>query len=289
MTETLTEPELVLTKQLTKDLREAAGKLSRQEVRYIVDGYYQIQELRKATGNQLRACKEAGEPASLLSWYFEQNHAIERQIKNAMLRWAKARPEGRWMLSLVGIGPVLSAGILTHFEVAKSPAVSGFWRFAGLDPSVEWKKKEKRPWNASLKVLCWKAGQSFLKNHNREGCLYGKLYAERKAKEVEKNDAGGFADQAKAKLEKFKIGKQTEAYGHYSSGHLPPAHIDARARRYAVKIFIAHVHEVLYFLHFKKLAPLPYIIAQDPRHVHRIAVPSMELIPGMPEAYKEQP
>ncbi len=41
----------------------------------------------------------------------------------------------------------------------------------------------------------------------------------------------------------FNIGKSTEAYGHYSTGHLPPAPIDARARRWTVKLFLAHIQQ----------------------------------------------
>ncbi len=68
---------------------------------------------------------------------------------------------------------------------------------------------------------------------------------------------------------KFKIGKTTEAYKYYIKGQLPPAHIQARAERYAVKLFIAHFFEVYYKFHFKKDPPAPYPIAFL-GHVHKI-------------------
>ncbi len=50
---------------------------------------------------------------------------------------------------------------------------------------------------------------------------------------------------------------------------LPPAHIDARAMRYAVKIFLSHLHEIMYKRILKKNPPLPYPIAHL-EHVHKI-------------------
>jgi hypothetical protein len=50
---------------------------------------------------------------------------------------------------------------------------------------------------------------------------------------------------------------------------LPPAHIDARAMRYAVKIFISHLHDAMYKRILKKNPPLPYPIAHL-NHVHMI-------------------
>ena len=118
-----------------------------------------------------------------------------------------------------------------------------------------------RPWNAKLKVLCWKAGASFCKVSGNENSLYGRLYKEKKAFYINKNEAGGFADKAKVKLEKFNIGKNTEAYKAYAAGKLPDAHIHAMACRWAVKIFISHLHDVWYRHEFKKEPPKPFAIA----------------------------
>ena len=68
----------------------------------------------------------------------------------------------------------------------------------------------------SLKTLCWKIGESFVKTSNNQDDVYGHLWATRKARELERNAAGEFSDQAKAKLEKFKIGTTTTAYRWYA-------------------------------------------------------------------------
>lgn len=118
----------------------------------------------------------------------------------------------------------------------------------------------RRPWNAILKTLCWKIGQSFLKQ-NPQKCPYRAIYDKRKLYEMEKNLGGAYADQAKSILEAKNIGKTTEAYKAYSIGQLPQAHINQRCERYAVKQFLADLHAVWYEKHFGKPAPLPYPIA----------------------------
>ena len=44
-------------------------------------------------------------------------------------------------------------------------------------------------------------------------------------------------------------------------GILPDGHIHARAKRYAVKLFLAHLHSVWYEIEFGREPPLPYAIA----------------------------
>ena len=117
------------------------------------------------------------------------------------------------------------------------------------------------PWCADLKLLCWKAGQSFMKQHNHPECFYGHIYEERKALENARNDQGLFAEQAAKVLEEKNIGKETPTYKAYKGGKLPPAHIDQRAQRYAVKMFLSHLHHVMYETHFRTPPPRPYAMA----------------------------
>lgn len=129
----------------------------------------------------------------------------------------------------------------------------------------------KRPWNATLKVLCWKIGESFVKVSGNPDAFYGRIYAERKVLEQSRNAAGAFADAAAGALAAKKYRSETKAKAAYEAGILPDAHVHARAKRYAVKLFLAHFWET-----GRKLAglpvPLPYPIAQL-GHAHLIAPP----------------
>ena len=101
-----------------------------------------------------------------------------------------------------------------------------------------------RPWNAQLKVHCWRIGQSFVKVQNNKNDYYGKVYVQRKAFEQLCNARGDYRDQAAKALSAKRYRGDTIAKKCYENGQLPPAHIDARARRYAVKFFLSHWHEV---------------------------------------------
>jgi hypothetical protein len=178
---------------------------------------------------------------------------------------------------------VISAGLLAHINIEQAPTAGHIWRFAGLDPTTEWKKGQKRPFNASLKSLvAFKLGESFVKVQNNDNDVYGKLFAERKKLDQQRNDSGEFADVAKIKSE--KVGKSTDAYKAYSQGKLPPAHVHARARRYAVKLFLAHYQLVAYFQHYRVMPVHPYVFDHQPNHVHFVAPPNADVIEGLPDA-----
>ena len=253
--------------KLTKDLKRAAVTLSDDEARFLVDQYYMSQENRKRASNQCRSLAESGEPNSLLRHLADQNEALEGQIKRALGAYVENHPVGKWMASVYGIGPVLSAGLLAHIDINKAPTAGHIWAYAGLDPTKKWEKGQKRPWNAQLKTLCWLIGQSFMKFSKREECLYGHKYAEKKEYYRSKNEAGEYRDEAL--MRKDTVGKNTDAYKYYSEGKLPPAQIDARARRWVVKLFLSHLHEVWYIHAFGTKPPAPYPIAIL-GHAHKI-------------------
>lgn len=259
-------------RKLTKDERVASMTLGKDEARFLVDAYYQLQDNRIRSDGQVRSMSKDGEPHAVLQWLADMNRTLEDSIKAALDSYSMATPVGQWARSQMGIGPVIAAGLLAHLDITKANTAGAFWSYAGMDPRAQWSKGEKRPWNAQLKVLCWKLGESFVKVSGNEKSFYGRIYRERKALEMERNEAGEYAAQAAAKLDKFKIGKDTDAYKAYSQGKLPPAHIHARAKRYAVKLFMAHLHEVMYLDHYGTQSPLPYAIAHMD-HAHKIEVP----------------
>ena len=164
---------------------------------------------------------------------------------------------------------------MAHIDINKAPTAGHIWNFAGLNPNVQWKKGEKRPWNADLRTLCWKIGQSFMKLRSNPNDIYGKVYEDRKAFEVARNDRGDNADQAAQYLAAKKYG-QNQTRDHLESGKLPPAQLDARARRYAVKLFLSHLQHVMYEDEYGKPPANPYAIAHL-GHAHYIAPPNWPL------------
>jgi Transposase IS116/IS110/IS902 family len=254
--------------RLTKDLAAASATLSDQEARYLVDLYYQMQENRIRAFGQVRSM-EGEEPNTVLEWVAGQGENLENQIKRALDKYTDGHPVGAWAKSQIGIGPVIAAGMCANIgDPTRFKTAGNLFSYSGMAPSQRRKRGEKSNWSASLKRLCWIAGQSFVKTSNHEDSVYGKLYREKKEYYVKKNEAGDYADRAKECLEQKKYGKDTEAYKAYSKGKLPPAHIQAMAERFAAKLFLAHFWEV--GLRLKGIEPpQPYAIAIL-KHAHLI-------------------
>mgnify|MGYP001610480890 CR=1 FL=1 len=328
-----------------RDLEEIARTMGTHQARALVDMYYAVQNFRMRAANQKRALTEADEPTALMAWSFVRMEETEQNIARFLSVWTKEQPAARWMQTITGIGPILSAGLLAHINIEMCPTVGHLWRFAGLDPTNRWLGKEgaeeavkgseakltpqeftglckllgrkpegvwalshkkgeefgdyqqedtitkkriqsglaKRPWNAKLKVLTWKLGKSFVMVSSKESDVYGKVYLARKARELRLNEEGKCATQAAAILKAKRWSSDTEARAAYEKGRLPLGHLDARARRYAVKLFLAGLHEVMYFYKYGKLPPKPYILTQ-PDHTHWFQAPNADVVPGLREA-----
>jgi Transposase IS116/IS110/IS902 family len=268
-----------------KAARAEAANLSIEEVRYLVDFYYETQEYRISAGNQVTALAKTGEPIALLDWVKSSLGTVEKEVGRSLDYYTQQEPTGlaRWARAIPGIGPVLSAGLLAHINLEMCTTVGQLWSFAGLNPEQRWNKGEKRPWNARLKLLTYKLGESFVKVQAHADDVYGAVYATRKVYEIANNEAGRLADQAQAMLSSKKIRTSTDAYKAYSQGKLPPAHIHARARRYAVKLFLSHYHEVGTWLRTGQLPPSPYALAILD-HVDYIPPPFLDLVPGLADA-----
>lgn len=345
--------------RLTRDLTKAGATMSTDEAGYLVSAYYDWQEKRKASGNQENALDKDEKPHAVITYFKAQEELLEGEIKKVLDKFTDAHPIGRWLKDIHGIGPVIAAGLIAHLNIEKAETAGAFWRFAGLDPTVNWYRRDvtakhiadhlagrsqaltmadvewaanffgrrtetlvrymtnergklvltqtsltaacaRLPWNMELKTLCWKVGQSFMKFSGHEDCHYGHMYRERKAYEVARNDRGGNTEAALK--ERKRIGKETETYkwlaGCYPAGttaailplsldarlkHLKQVELpegeglpmlglgqlDSRARRYAVKIFLSHLHQVWYEFHHGRPAPRPFAV-EHLGHAHVI-------------------
>jgi len=299
--------ELSAIQRLRKDLKTKAKTLSKDEARFLVDSYYIIQEYRKRAFNQIRALEESGEPHEVIIWLAANNEALEKDIQKALDAFSKADPLGQWCHSIIGIGPVITAGLLAHIDLNKAKTAGAIWNYAGLNPDVVWGKGEKRPWNDSLKTLCWKIGESFMKQSGNENSYYGKLYIERKEIEIRNSLAGKHRKQAEAKAKFYKNAevkawyagcyKKTDVASLVAEGIAPidwvktlkkrkqkleagvgdpmlsPGHLTSRAKRWVVKLFLSHYHGEGYKRILGKNPPKPYPIAFLD-HVHEHEAPN---------------
>jgi hypothetical protein len=274
-------PELAPVRLTKGDAAIMAKDLGEEQARWLVDTYYQLQEFRKVSGQQVMAARASIEPSSALRWTYEQMAATEASIRRIMEEWTNLSLAGQWAKSTIGIGPVLAAGVVATFT-SDTETVGSWWRFAGVDPTLEWKKGQKRPYNAKAKLLMWKIGDSFVKVSGKENAFYGQVYRQRKAYELKRETDGGNKFTATLTLGQRDI-RDPETKKIYESGHLPAGRLDLRARRYAAKLWLAHFHEVTYFLRHNKMPPKPYVI-EHLGHTDWIGAPNVDVIPGLREA-----
>lgn len=139
----MSDYDLESVKRLSRDIAKAAAHLSDDEARYLVSQYYTMQEDRKRASNQSRALVQDDKPSLVIDWLADQSSTLEQQIKRALAVYTDNHVVGAWMKSIYGIGPVLSAGLLAHINITKAPTAGHIWRFAGLDPNVEWPSTEE--------------------------------------------------------------------------------------------------------------------------------------------------
>ena len=223
---------------ITKIIRTLA--LKTHEIGEMVELYYDSQDLRIAHAN-----KERTEPSSeLAEWLQFWTHAGETVINGALRRWIESDEsplEAKWAYDQVGIGPIIASGLAAHILPEKAKSVSAVWKFAGLAPGFDRKQKGvKLPYNARLKVLCFKIGESFVKVSGREDAVYGKLYTQFKAEEIRRNEAGLYKVAAERELtsKKFKV-EDSVTKKRLLEGKLSDAHLHSRAKRRTVKIFLS--------------------------------------------------
>ncbi|WP_396190457.1 transposase [Flavobacterium sp.] len=278
------------------DIKSYASALSSDEARFLVSNYYIYQEMRKRSVQQAEALKKQFVPNVMLELTSGVFMESEKLVKKALGVYTDHHPMGNWMKQIYGIGPVISAGILANIDITRAPTAGAIWAYAGLDPhrptgisrerlrnnppemlpnNMESFNKhvdtKKRYWNADVKRLAWIIGDLFRKFSKQPECLYGHYYLERKAYETAKNERGDYADYAALQLQWKDYGDNpTRAL--LEQGKLSPAHIDARARRHAVKLFLSHLHHVWYKQHYGVEPPKPFAISHL-SHAHFIAPP----------------
>ena len=272
-----------LIRRLSKEIKDDVRKLDSNRIRYLIDLYYQTQELRITSAHRARRSamvdEETGEIEGnpVADHLLKQVGTVENQVKALLNEWAAQEPICQWAQEVVGIGPVLSAGLAAMIDITPQHSPSMLWSYAGLNPKMVWAKGQKRPYNARLKTLCYKIGESFVKVQNREGDFYGHMYRARREYEAAKNEAGDYAKQAEHILETRNFKGDTPVKAAYTAGKLPAAHLHARARRWTVKMFLSHYWEASHLLNFGERPAKPWIISVA-GHKDYVEPPHLDLI-----------
>lgn len=145
--------ELVIPEGFSKDLLKEIRSLktvSREEIRHIVDNFYQVQKNRIMLQSQIRAIRQKSDNlgtvayADILEWELKARMIEEDGLKKALKTYCEISEVGKWLLSIKGIGPVLAAGIMAYFDVTGIEYATHFMSYAGLnDNNRPWLGREK--------------------------------------------------------------------------------------------------------------------------------------------------
>ena len=117
--------------------------MSREEVRFLVDSYYRVQKDRIRTNHQYNALVTEGRDHEALTWFLENNELLEKGLESLLKSFADGNLVTQWSQSIVGIGPIISAGLYAHIDMDRAETAGAIWRYAGLDPTQDWLGKEK--------------------------------------------------------------------------------------------------------------------------------------------------
>jgi Holliday junction resolvasome RuvABC DNA-binding subunit len=147
------EIEVVEVEKITKEMKKSILSIehvSKENIKQLVALFYQIQDIRIHTSEQIRAIKKQIESNKIaktdgdgnliaLNWVLQSTAATEKGINNILKEMCKSDEVGRWLLSIYGIGPALAAGCLSYFDVTGINYASNFISYAGLNSN-------NRPW-----------------------------------------------------------------------------------------------------------------------------------------------
>jgi hypothetical protein len=141
------------------------------------------------------------------------------------------------------------------------------------------KALSRRPYNAELKQVCFHLGGCIKRGHEKIDSIYGPVYRYYKARVVAKNENGENEQRAKTFISNSAAVKSL-----LKEGKLPKGNLDRQACNNTVKIFLSHLHAVMYWDRYHKAPPRPFAI-QHLGHGHEIRVPNTDMFPGFEDAY----
>ena len=135
-------------KKISKHIKDISTiNVNKNDIRFTIQTYYQIQTYRISLAAQIRSLNQSGDDAmqhELLDWLYSNMLQLEDEIKRAIASYVHNDPVGQWLEQVIGIGPILAGGLLCYFDVTKAPSVSHFYSYAGLnDNNVPWLGKEQ--------------------------------------------------------------------------------------------------------------------------------------------------
>jgi len=234
-----------------------------EELKLLVSTYYALQKERIQTGNRIKALERSGVAKSRATDLHEHLDEELKRIETWIADKVEDRLEGvdiynAWLRHVPGVGPMLAAGLISVIDpISEVEKPSSLWKYAGLHvvdgKAPKRARGTKVDWNPFARTLTWKISDSFVK----AGGYYRKVYDRARHKEdnrapfkVPIEDAQGYllAENVGSIKKGEMIGRENfSKFRKQAKGRkdvlvtLTDMHKFNRAKRKAVKLFIAHL------------------------------------------------
>lgn len=163
---------------------EPVGKPETQELKALVEMYYDIQKFRKAGQQRDNPAMKAERLELAVTMLKDLENYLVKQMAEVLPSYAVSE----WLLGLRGVGPTMAAALIASDLDPTIDKPSAWWRFAGVgivDGKNQRKRRgEKRSYNGFLRRTLYVLMGQFLKAHqpdNGRPSFYADLYYQFKA------------------------------------------------------------------------------------------------------------
>jgi hypothetical protein len=113
------------------------------ELKALVETYYDVQRLRVAGNNRLKALARGASSAERLSTSVSDMRDLEKTLASQIGEVVKHEEVYPWLSSLRGVGPMMAGAILASNIDPNYDKPSAWWRYAGVG-IVDGKNQRKR-------------------------------------------------------------------------------------------------------------------------------------------------
>lgn len=277
-------------------------------MKLLVSTYYALQKERIQTVLRIKALERSGIAKSRAEDLHEHMDKELLRIERWIAGKIEDRLEGNdiynaWLKHVPGVGPILAAGLISVIDpISEVEKPSSLWKYAGQDV-VDGKapkrvRGQKVTWNPFFRTLCWKLGDSFVK----AGGYYRKVYDKARAKEDSKAPFKVPIEHAQGYLLAENVGniKKGEMIGRENFSKfrkqakgreevlvtLTDLHKFNRAKRKAVKLFIAHLWAIWRDLDGLSVR-VPYVVEKLGHEL--IPAPTVEQLKGSSKKSAKKP
>ncbi len=179
---------------------------------------------------------------------------LEKFIDDKVATQVDLHPAEPWFSLINGIGQENIAKIIGLVNIEKAPYISSLWKWAGMHvvdgKSPRRKKGQKIEYNSQLRTMCWRLVTSIMRAQSgptdkvptrKEGKYY-QYYIVQKNAEISKLHRAKVLIVPASKLPTRIVKGKKEKYE--PEGMISEGHVDNRAKRKMIKLFLSHLWEV---------------------------------------------